>query len=230
LVYGELEDAAAELCGVGGLVDALLEFDVLVPERVALEVKTNKVGAALEETVLSASMFMEPGVGEEGMERVMTFAVRSLFADIKVNRTWLTRPWWVLARFVGRNGEETKLRAASYRRIYNQTVTSTPKPAGARRWLWCDLSSCSGEERQDLLSNDVVVMGRIHLERAVVCPEVNRGRDARNTALIDLFTISLVFTKQLQLRSVPSQPSQCRQSRTRDRHTSSSIRKTAGTC
>jgi hypothetical protein len=32
-------------------------------------------------------------VGEEGMEGVMTVAMRSLFADIKVNRTWLTRPW-----------------------------------------------------------------------------------------------------------------------------------------
>jgi hypothetical protein len=104
----------------------------------------------------------------------------------------------MLTTFVGGDGEATKLRAARQPRIYNQTRTSSPKPQGARRWLWCDLSSCSREERQDLLSNDVVVMGRVHLEGTVICPKINRGRDARYTALVDLSTISPVVTKQLQ--------------------------------
>jgi hypothetical protein len=86
LVYGELEDATAQLCGVRWLIYALLEFDVLVPERVALEVKTNKVSAALKETILLASMFMEQGAGVEGRGQghIACYA-SSVFAEIKVN-------------------------------------------------------------------------------------------------------------------------------------------------
>jgi hypothetical protein len=63
-VYGELEYTAVQLGGVGWLLDAFLELDVLVPERMALEIKTNKVRASLEKTILLASIFMERGVGE----------------------------------------------------------------------------------------------------------------------------------------------------------------------
>jgi hypothetical protein len=85
-VYGELEDAAAQLCGIGWLVDALLEFDVLVPERVALEVKTNKVSTALEETILLASMFMEQRAGVEGRGQGYSACyANSMFTEIKVN-------------------------------------------------------------------------------------------------------------------------------------------------
>jgi hypothetical protein len=56
-----LEHAAVQLGGVGWFLDAFLELDVLVPERMALEIKTNKVSAALEETILLASMFVERG-------------------------------------------------------------------------------------------------------------------------------------------------------------------------
>lgn len=42
-----------------------------------------------------------------------------------------------------------------------------------------------GEERQDLLSDDVVVVRCVHLEGAVVGPQVDRGCDARDTALVD---------------------------------------------
>jgi hypothetical protein len=59
-------------------------------------------------------------------------------------------------------------------------------PPSARCSLRCDLSSCIQEERPDLLSDDVGIMGRIHLEGAVVCPQVDRSCDARNTALVDL--------------------------------------------
>jgi len=43
-----MHNAAVELRNVCWLLDALLEFDVLVPERVALIVETDKVGTALE--------------------------------------------------------------------------------------------------------------------------------------------------------------------------------------
>jgi hypothetical protein len=42
-----------------------------------------------------------------------------------------------------------------------------------------------GEERQDLLSNDVVVVRCVHLEGAVVGPQVYGGCNTRDAALVD---------------------------------------------
>jgi hypothetical protein len=50
---GDAEGAAIQPCCVRWLLDALFELDVLIPEWVALEVETYKVGAALKETILS---------------------------------------------------------------------------------------------------------------------------------------------------------------------------------
>lgn len=41
------------------------------------------------------------------------------------------------------------------------------------------------DERQNLLSNDVVVVTCVHLKGAVVGPEVDRGGDRAYTALVD---------------------------------------------
>lgn len=40
------------------------------------------------------------------------------------------------------------------------------------------------EERQDLLSDDVVVVTCVHLEAAIVGPKVNRSGDGAYTALV----------------------------------------------
>jgi hypothetical protein len=52
----DAEDAAVEFRSIGWLRDALLELNVFVPEGVALEVKADEMGAALEEPVLSVSL------------------------------------------------------------------------------------------------------------------------------------------------------------------------------
>jgi hypothetical protein len=51
------------------------------------------------------------------------------------------------------------------------------------------------EEREYSLSNDVVVVTRVHLEVAVVCPEIDRVCDAGYAALVDLLRISGVVAK-----------------------------------
>lgn len=58
VVFGEVvardaEGAAVQLGGVSVLLVAFFELDVLVPERMVLKVKTNRLGATLEESVLS---------------------------------------------------------------------------------------------------------------------------------------------------------------------------------
>lgn len=58
VVFGEVvardaEGAAVQLGGVSPLLVAFFELDVLVPERMVLKVKTDRLGAALEETILS---------------------------------------------------------------------------------------------------------------------------------------------------------------------------------
>jgi hypothetical protein len=45
-------------------------------------------------------------------------------------------------------------------------------------------------QRQDLLSNDVVVMRRVDLERAVVSPQVDRRPDAGDAALVHLIALA----------------------------------------
>lgn len=40
----------------------------------------------------------------------------------------------------------------------------------------------------NLLSNDGRIVASLHLESAVVCPEINRACDARHTALVHLAT------------------------------------------
>jgi hypothetical protein len=50
---GNAEGATVQLRSVGRLLNALLELNVFVPERVALEVETDELGATLEKTVLS---------------------------------------------------------------------------------------------------------------------------------------------------------------------------------
>lgn len=45
-----------------------------------------------------------------------------------------------------------------------------------------------------LLSNDIRVMIRLDFECAVVCPQVDRGRDACDAAFVDLMFISRLYT------------------------------------
>jgi hypothetical protein len=56
-----------------------------------------------------------------------------------------------------------------------------------------------GKERQDLLSDDVVVMRRVHLERAVVGPEVYGRGDARDAALVDHLRSLGTANRELQV-------------------------------
>jgi hypothetical protein len=48
LVDGKMYNAAVDAGNIGRLLDALLELDVLVPERMTLEVKADEVSTALE--------------------------------------------------------------------------------------------------------------------------------------------------------------------------------------
>ena len=66
LVNGEPHDTTIYFGGIGGFLRAIFELDVLVPERVALEVKANKVGTALEQPAMSVSPREERGGGRGG--------------------------------------------------------------------------------------------------------------------------------------------------------------------
>jgi hypothetical protein len=64
LVNGQLQNAAVDLGDIGRLLDALLELDVLVPEGMALEVKTDEMSTALEQTIGSACLAQGTKNGE----------------------------------------------------------------------------------------------------------------------------------------------------------------------
>lgn len=66
----------------------------------------------------------------------------------------------------------------------DQIYTRIANPQGPCCWLWADLSLRTEEERQNLLSDDVVVMTSVHLESAVVGPQVNRCGNSAYTTLI----------------------------------------------
>ena len=80
-----------------------------------------------------------------------------------------------------------------------QTRKCAEVPLSARRSLWCDLGFCKGEERYDLLSDDVVVVRRVHLEGAVVRPKVDGGCDARYATFVHLAAVS--FEAMQEFRS-----------------------------
>lgn len=81
--------------------------------------------------------------------------------------------------------------------------------------------------QHNLLSNGVVVMARVHLEGAVVSPEVHRAWNAGDAALVYLRALSERIQKR-DPENVPSQPSRYHQSRIPNRHISSSIQRIAG--
>lgn len=112
-----------------------------------------------------------------------------------------------------------------------------------RRWRYASGSTVTvtsnGREGKghprDLLSYHINVVRRLQLEAAVVGPEVDRCADASDAALVYLLRVSLVFlVRPYLVRLVvvfvilPSPPLRCQQWQTPGRHTSSSIRRTAG--
>ena len=65
LVDGKEQNTTVDLGSIRRLLDAFLKFDVLVPEGVALEVKTDKVSSSLEKPRTSVSLGEIQGGREE---------------------------------------------------------------------------------------------------------------------------------------------------------------------
>lgn len=77
---------------------------------------------------------------------------------------------------------------------------------------------------QYLLSDNVSVMDRVHLEAAVFCPQINRVRVAGNASFVDLESSSfsaLLRSDQGNGQHPPFRPTRCQRRGTRTRHTSS---------
>jgi hypothetical protein len=79
LVDGQLQNAAVDLGDIGRLLDALLELDILVPEGMALEVKTDEMSTALEQSIGSACLAQE--AKKRGCSRVILQVPQSARRD-----------------------------------------------------------------------------------------------------------------------------------------------------
>jgi hypothetical protein len=66
LIQRYVNDAFVEFRNTGWLLDAFFEFDIFVPERMALIIETNKLGAAFEKT---GRLAWSKGKGNTGMCR-----------------------------------------------------------------------------------------------------------------------------------------------------------------
>lgn len=64
--------------------------------------------------------------------------------------------------------------------------------------------------QQDLLSDEVWVMGCLHLEGAVIRPQVDRIGDASASPFIDLVVLSACGSEETQEVVSPSQPTRVR--------------------
>jgi hypothetical protein len=126
-------------------LDAFLEFDVFVPEGVALEVEADEVSTSLEETMRSVEMFGTSEDGEGEGQKDIQLAGRKTTRKGELRQS---NSMWVIS---ARKCQSARYRVHGARKGFPaghcQTRKCAVMPLSARRSLWCDLGFCKGEKR-----------------------------------------------------------------------------------